>query len=499
MPTNPATIGQSRPAQGRRALSHRRGPVHRRRVAAAPDRTRISCARRTRTRTIRSIDTAKAKAAPGVVAVFTGADLDRRQRPAVRLAHHRHRRQADEGAAASGARARARCATSAITVALVIAETRDQAKDAAELIDVDYEVLPAVVNAADALQAGRAAGPRRGAGQHVLHVGDRRQGGGRRGVRNGGARDQARHRQQPARFPTRSSRAPRSRRTTAPRTRTRCTSPSQNPHVERLLMTAFVLGLPEHKVRVIAPDVGGGFGSKIYLYAEETAMVWASKRVNRPIKWAAERSEVVHVGRARSRSRHARRARARQGRQVPRDAGEDDGEHGRVPVDVRVVHSDDPLRDAARRAVHDAGDLLRGHGVVHQHRAGRRLSRRGAPRSDVRRRAPRASGRGRNEHPAGRDPAPQFHPHVSLPDAGRAALRHRRLRRDARRGDEASPTSRVSRRARPKRRSAASCAGSATRRTSKRAASRRRTSRARSARARACSRPAKCACIRPAA
>jgi carbon-monoxide dehydrogenase large subunit len=56
-------------------------------------------------------------------------------------------------------------------------------------------------------------------------------------------------------------------------------------------MTAFVLGLPEHKVRVIAPDVGGGFGSKIYLYPEETAMVFASKRINRPIKWAAERSE----------------------------------------------------------------------------------------------------------------------------------------------------------------------------------------------------------------
>src|SRR5204863_8936836 len=66
---------------------------------------------------------------------------------------------------------------------------------------------------------------------------------------------------------------------------------NQNPHVERLLMTAFVLGLPEHKVRVIAPDVGGGFGWKIYLYSEETAMVWASKRVGRPIKWVAERSE----------------------------------------------------------------------------------------------------------------------------------------------------------------------------------------------------------------
>src|SRR6185503_7638223 len=67
---------------------------------------------------------------------------------------------------------------------------------------------------------------------------------------------------------------------------------NQNPHVERLLMTAFVLGLPETKLRVIAPDVGGGFGSKIYLYAEETALVWASKKVNRAIKWASDRSEA---------------------------------------------------------------------------------------------------------------------------------------------------------------------------------------------------------------
>jgi carbon-monoxide dehydrogenase large subunit len=65
----------------------------------------------------------------------------------------------------------------------------------------------------------------------------------------------------------------------------------QAPHVERLLLTAFVLGLPEHKVRVVAPDVGGGFGSKMYLYAEDVALVWASKRVGRPIKWTAERSE----------------------------------------------------------------------------------------------------------------------------------------------------------------------------------------------------------------
>jgi len=66
---------------------------------------------------------------------------------------------------------------------------------------------------------------------------------------------------------------------------------TQNPHVIRMLMGAFVLGIPEHKLRVIAPDVGGGFGSKIFHYAEEAIVTWASKRVNRPVKWTADRSE----------------------------------------------------------------------------------------------------------------------------------------------------------------------------------------------------------------
>lgn len=66
---------------------------------------------------------------------------------------------------------------------------------------------------------------------------------------------------------------------------------SQNPHLIRLLMCAFVLGLPEHKVRVISPDVGGGFGSKIFHYIEEALMVWCSKQLGRPVKWTAERSE----------------------------------------------------------------------------------------------------------------------------------------------------------------------------------------------------------------
>ncbi len=66
---------------------------------------------------------------------------------------------------------------------------------------------------------------------------------------------------------------------------------SQNPHVIRLLMGAFVLNIPEHKLRVYAPDVGGGFGSKIYHYAEEALVTWASARTGRPVKWVAERGE----------------------------------------------------------------------------------------------------------------------------------------------------------------------------------------------------------------
>ena len=66
---------------------------------------------------------------------------------------------------------------------------------------------------------------------------------------------------------------------------------SQNPHLVRLIFTAFVQLAPEHKLRVIAPDVGGGFGSKIFVYSEETALAWAAKKLGIAIKWTAERSE----------------------------------------------------------------------------------------------------------------------------------------------------------------------------------------------------------------
>ena len=67
---------------------------------------------------------------------------------------------------------------------------------------------------------------------------------------------------------------------------------SQNPHVIRLLMGAFVLGIPEQRLRVVAPDVGGGFGSKIYHYAEEAFVTFAAKVVGRPVKWTSTRSEA---------------------------------------------------------------------------------------------------------------------------------------------------------------------------------------------------------------
>ncbi len=67
---------------------------------------------------------------------------------------------------------------------------------------------------------------------------------------------------------------------------------SQNPHVARLVLAAFIGLAPEHKLRVIAPDVGGGFGSKIFIYAEEVVCLWASRKVGRPVKWTGDRSEA---------------------------------------------------------------------------------------------------------------------------------------------------------------------------------------------------------------
>lgn len=175
-------------------------------------------------------------------------------------------------------------------VALVIAQTLAQARDAAELVDVDYEPLDAVV-APDAAVRSGAPAVHDIAPDNVCYVWSL---GDQAAVDAAMAKaahvtrlDFVNNRLIPNAIEPRAAVAHYSR---ADDSYTLYVA-NQNPHVERLLMAAFVLNLPEHKLRVVAPDVGGGFGSKIFLYAEETALVWASKQINRPIKWTAERSE----------------------------------------------------------------------------------------------------------------------------------------------------------------------------------------------------------------
>ena len=238
---------------------------------------------------IRGIDTTKAKQAPGVVAVYTGADLEGvNGLPCGWLITSVDGTPMNEPPHPVLAKGKVRYVGDA--VAMVVAETRDQAKDAAEQIDVDYDVQPAVVNVVAALEPGAPQIHDEAPGNkcYTWSIGDK--------AATDAAFAKATHvtkldlvnnRLIPNAIEPRAAVASYS---AADEAYTLYVT-SQNPHVERLLMTAFVLGLPEHKVRVIAPDVGGGFGSKIYLYPEETAMVWAAKRVGRPIKWAAERSE----------------------------------------------------------------------------------------------------------------------------------------------------------------------------------------------------------------
>ena len=242
---------------------------------------------------IKSVDTAKAKAMPGVVGVFTGDDVaadkinglpcgwlitstngePMKEPPHPILALDTVRYVGDQ-------------------VAMVVAETLEQARDAAELVEVDYDPLPAVVLVADA-----AAGSVPGAVVHDIApdnhcykwaIGDKAA---VDAVFAGAAHiaqlDLVNNRLVPNAMEPRAAIGSYSR---ANDEYTLYVS-NQNPHVERLLMTAFVMGLPEHKVRVIAPDVGGGFGSKIFLYAEDVCLTWAAKKLNRNIKWVADRSE----------------------------------------------------------------------------------------------------------------------------------------------------------------------------------------------------------------
>jgi len=240
---------------------------------------------------ILSIDKSAAQSAPGVIAVLTGEDLAADKVGGVPCSwlitdvNGQPMKEPSHPALAQG-----KVRHVGDQVAVVIAATYLQAKDAAELIQVEYDALPAVIDAREALRPGAP----------VLHdeapdnkcytwaIGDKA------AVDAAFARadhvtrvELINNRLVPNAIEPRAALAQYNR---ADETYTLYVA-NQNPHVERLLLTAFVLGLPEHKMRVIAPDVGGGFGSKIYLYPEDVVLAWAAKKINRPVKWTAERSE----------------------------------------------------------------------------------------------------------------------------------------------------------------------------------------------------------------
>jgi len=237
---------------------------------------------------IKSIDISAASAMPGVVRIFIGKDLEGKMGglPCGWLINNPDGTPMNEPPHPVLALGKVRHVGDQL--AMVIADTLEQAKNAAEAVQVDYDVLPAVVDVRDAATGPQLhdAAPNNKCYKWVL--GDK----GNVDAAFANAHhvtklDLINNRLVPNAMEPRVAIGNYSRATEE----YVLYVSNQNPHVERLLMTAFVLGLPEHKVRVIAPDVGGGFGSKIYLYAEDVALTWAAKEVNRSIKWTCERSE----------------------------------------------------------------------------------------------------------------------------------------------------------------------------------------------------------------
>ena len=242
--------------------------------------------------TLTKVDTSAADAMPGVVQIFTGEDFaeiggmpcgwqvtdkhgDPMQEPKHPVLAHGKVRHVGE------------------PIAAVVAETLAQARDAAEAIDVEIAELPAVVNMKDAVKDGAPKVHDDLPGNLCYDWGFVEE--------NKGAVDEAfKNAAHVTTLELTNNRLvanpmePRVAVGDYDRSDGEHTlyTTSQNPHVIRLLMGAFVLGIPEHKLRVVAPDVGGGFGTKIFHYQEEAFCTFAAKAVNRPVKWTSTRSEA---------------------------------------------------------------------------------------------------------------------------------------------------------------------------------------------------------------
>ena len=240
---------------------------------------------------IKKIDASAALKSPGCLAVYTGEDIAKDKVGPLICGWMIHSKDGSPmKAGVHPALAQGKVRYVGDHVAVVIAETLAQAKDAAELVSVDYDLLPAAVDVATAQNAGQpqihAEAPNNTVYQ--WHLGDK--------AKVDAAFASAKHVTKIELTNNRlipnaiEPRAAIGEYNSGQESLTLHTT-SQNPHVARLVMAAFIGLAPEHKLRVIAPDVGGGFGSKIFIYAEEVVCLWASRKVNRPVKWVAERTK----------------------------------------------------------------------------------------------------------------------------------------------------------------------------------------------------------------
>ncbi|TIY11319.1 MAG: xanthine dehydrogenase family protein molybdopterin-binding subunit, partial [Mesorhizobium sp.] len=240
---------------------------------------------------IKKIDVKKAQAMPGVIGVLTGKELKADGIGNLIcgwMIHSKDGSPMKMGAWSPLAFDRVRYVGDAVVV--VVAETKGQARDAAEAVDITYEELKAVVNAPKALERSAPQIHPEADGNLIFdwELGD--------STATNAAIKAAAHVTRMTIVNNRlvpNAMEPRAALGYYDKAEDHytCWTTSQNPHLARLVMSAFYNVAPENKLRVIAPDVGGGFGSKIYIYPEEIICLWASKKTGVPVKWVADRTE----------------------------------------------------------------------------------------------------------------------------------------------------------------------------------------------------------------
>ena len=239
---------------------------------------------------IKRIDAKAASGMPGVVAILTGEQLAVDKIGNLICGWMIHSKDGTPmKMSAHPAIASGKACYVGDPVALVVAETLAQAKDAAEKVAIDYEVLPAVADPAKAKSGPQIHDVAPKNTIYEWHLGDAKAvDAAMRAAKHVTKLDIVNNRLVPNAMEPRVAIGEYD----SGNDSFTLWNTSQNPHVARLVIAAFVGMAPEHKLRVIAPDVGGGFGSKIFIYPEEVAVLWASKKTGRPVKWTCDRSEA---------------------------------------------------------------------------------------------------------------------------------------------------------------------------------------------------------------